>query len=68
MIPYRIGLRRRHFHHRDHGCVRLAIGFQLADARPIADDDVIGQDHRERLVADQSLAIRTACPRPSCSF
>ena len=28
---------------------------ELADARPVADDDVVGQDHRERLVADQVL-------------
>ena len=28
---------------------------QLADARPVGDDDVVGQDHRERLVADEVL-------------
>ena len=28
---------------------------ELADARPVADHDVVGEDHRERLVADQLL-------------
>ena len=28
---------------------------QLADARPVGDDDVVGEDDRERLVADEVL-------------
>ena len=43
-------------HDRDHRRVGLVVGVdQLADARPVADHDVVGQDHRERLVADELL-------------
>ena len=34
----------------------LVVGVdELADARPLADHDIVRQDHRERLVADQVL-------------
>ena len=50
------GLLGRDLHHRDDRAVRLVVGVdELADARPVADDDVVGQDDRERLVADEVL-------------
>ena len=50
------GLLGRDLHDRDDRAVVLVVGVdQLADARPVADDHVVGQDHRERLVADQVL-------------
>ena len=35
---------------------------ELADARPVGDDDVVGQDDRERLVADQVLGHEHRVP------
>ncbi len=35
---------------------------QLADARPVGDDDVVGQDHHEWLVADQVLGHEHRMP------
>ena len=46
----------RDLHHRDDRVVGLVIDLdQLADARPVSDDDVVGQDHREWLMADEVL-------------
>ena len=46
----------RDLHDRHDRGVGLVVGMdQLADARPVADDDVVRQDHRERLVADEVL-------------
>ena len=43
----------------------LVVGVdQLADARPVADDHVVGQDHRERLVADQVLGHEHRVAQP----
>ena len=56
-------------HDRDDRAVGPPIGVdQLADAWPVADHDVVRQDHREWLVADEVLAMSTAWPKPSCSF
>src|SRR5438045_8910946 len=46
----------RNFHHGDDRTVYLLVGVdELTDAWTIADDDVVRQDHRERLVADEVL-------------
>ncbi len=46
----------RHLHDGHDRAVGLLVGMdQLADAGPLPDDDVVGQDHRERLVAHQLL-------------
>ena len=46
----------RDLHHRDHRVVGLVIDLdELADARSVGDDDVVGQHHREWLVADEVL-------------
>jgi hypothetical protein len=45
--------------------VGLVVGVdELADARPVADHDVVGEDHRERLVADQVLGHEHGVPEP----
>ena len=50
------GLLGRDLHDRHDRAVGLGVGVdELADARPVADDDVVGEDHRERLVADEVL-------------
>src|SRR5215210_357538 len=49
-------LLRRHFHDGDDRTVRLLVGMdELADARPVGRDDVVGQDDGEWLVAYQVL-------------
>ena len=54
--PVAAGFLGRDLHQGDDRGVGLVIGVdQLADARPIADHDIVGQDDRERLVADQVL-------------
>ncbi len=50
------GVLGRDLHDRHDRAVRLVVGVdELADARPVGDDHVIGQDHRERLVPDEVL-------------
>ena len=50
------GLLVGHLHDRDDRPVGLVVRVdELADAGPLADHHVVGQDHRERLVADQLL-------------
>ena len=54
--PVAAGRLRRDLHDGDDRRVRLLVGVdQLADARPVGDDDVVRQDDREGLVADQVL-------------
>ena len=56
MTPYRSGLVVGHLGDRDDRGVGLVVDVhQLADRRSIGNQDVVGQDHRERLVADQLL-------------
>src|SRR5260221_519965 len=51
-----IGLVLGDLHDRDHGGVRLRVRVhQLADAWPLADHDIVREDHREGLVADELL-------------
>ena len=55
----------RDLHDRHDRAVGLVVGVdELADARPVADDDVVGQDHRERLVADEVLGHQDGVPEP----
>ena len=61
--PVAAGLLGRDLHDRHDRGVGLVVGVdELADARPVADDDVVGQDHRERLVADEVLGHEHRVP------
>ncbi len=59
------GLLARDLHHRDHGVVGLVVDVdELADARSVADHDVVREDHRERLVADEVLGHQDGVTEP----
>ena len=61
--PVAPGRLRRDLHDGDDRCMRLPVGVdQLADARPIGDDDVVRQDHGEGLVADEILGHQHRVP------
>jgi hypothetical protein len=61
--PVGRGLRRRDFHRRHHASADLGIGLDhLLEAGLGGRDHVVGQDHREGLVADEALRAPDRVP------
>ena len=59
------GLLGRDLHDRHDRAVGLVVGVdELADDRSLADAHVVGQDHRERLMADEVLGHQHRVPEP----
>ncbi len=55
----------RDLHHRHDRAMGLLVGVdQLADAGSVADDDVVGQEDRERLVPDEVFGHQDGMPEP----
>ena len=64
-MPYRPVSSRGHLGDRDDRGMRLVVDVdELADGRPVGDDDVIGQDHGERFVTDQLLGHEHGVAEP----
>ena len=63
-MPYFEMSLRRHAHQRDHRRVaRLGHVEQLAQTRPLGVENIVGQNHRERLVADCLARLQHRVPK-----